>query len=153
MDQIPDNLIFSYSSMLKVPEKVWNSIDTHAPNWNIHAFDSTQSQRFLETHFGKEHVETFCEMSGENRSDYFKYFALYILGGVYVDVNTILDSNLNLVFEDRTKNYINSTRTLVASRPKNPILKDFIDQRYNFSKNHEWVVLDKFNSSYSDFPW
>ena len=92
-------------------------------------------------------------MSGENRSDYFKYFALYILGGVYVDVNTIIDSNLNLVFEDRTKNYINSTQTLIASRPKNPILKDFIDQRYNFSKNHEWVVLDKFNLSYSDFPW
>ena len=68
--------------------------------WDYRFYDDKSSVEFLQTHFPPEVIEAYDALiPGAFKADLFRYCVLLIYGGVYVDVDVILESNLDLVID------------------------------------------------------
>ena len=69
-------------------------------------FDDNECKQFLLDHYGSEYVAKFDYFSkGAHKADLFRYAWLYIYGGVYCDIKTVLIRPLTEVFPDDTASY------------------------------------------------
>lgn len=83
-----------YPNMSRLVESFRNS------GWEYKFYTDDQAVDFLKTHFPKEVLEAYQALiPGAFKADLFRYCALLIHGGVYADVDIVLESNLDLAIE------------------------------------------------------
>ena len=64
--------------------------------WEYKFYDDKDAEAFLSLHFPPEISEAFNSLiPGAFKADLFRYCVLFIFGGVYADVDTILESSLD----------------------------------------------------------
>lgn len=69
--------------------------------WEHKFFSDEASGEFLETHFPPEVKEAYDALTaGAFKADLFRYCVLFIYGGVYADVDVILQSKLDVAIDD-----------------------------------------------------
>jgi mannosyltransferase OCH1-like enzyme len=118
------------------------------PNYLYLFYDNLQAEEFVRKHMSPEIIKTY-EMLPRSilKADYFRYISIYILGGVYSDldteclrpIDTWTDNNLNVRFivgveAEGEPQKLNIARSLqlcqwtFAASPKHPILERMIDK-------------------------
>jgi len=121
-------------SIVDVPKKVHLNWLTYAKNYERFIIDDDECIKFLEEHYDIHHVIKFKNLTtGAHKADLFRYAWLYIHGGIYCDIKTVLIKNINKIFTDTTKCYMMYTdyefangeriyNGIIATPPKNPIM-------------------------------
>jgi hypothetical protein len=68
--------------------------------WNYNFYTDEEAQNFLSTHFPPEVRQAYDALRpGAFKADLFRYCALLIHGGVYADMDIMLEANLDLAVE------------------------------------------------------
>lgn len=146
---IPKNLFQTYVSKEKIPSTVFENILKFAPEYNYYFFDDKQCRDFLYHHFIPKVLNKFDELKkGAHKADLFRYCILYIFGGVYLDVKTVLVKPLRDIFVENETDYnsfysvlsiINRSiyQGILAVRPLSEIMKNSIN--YILNTSHEEI--------------
>jgi len=157
INRIPKILMQTYKDKSKVPGYIFDNIKKYCSDYEYHFFDESNVITFLKDNYTNEVLEKFNNLkSGAHKADLFRYCWLYINGGVYLDIKTILIKKLNEIFDHSiqdvkhqlyTVNSINSHtiyQGILASTPKNPIFKDLIDKIIpDEINNSEYIILTR----------
>lgn len=69
--------------------------------WEYNFYDDEMAARFLQTHFPPQVKEAYdAILPGAFKADLFRYCVLLIRGGVYADMDVLLESNLDSVIDE-----------------------------------------------------
>ncbi len=126
------------------------------PGWDYRFFDDAAVHQFVETEFPeyREVFDSFCEPI--QRVDFFRYLAIYRLGGFYFDLDVLLSRPLDdllehecvFAFEDLNWNRFLRTRYGVdwnvgnygfGAEPGSPILKAVIENCCRAVRDEAWL--------------
>lgn len=116
-----------------------------------------------------EMVEKFLSIpNGAHKADLFRYYFLYLYGGVFLDQDAMLRSNLDRICDNYSFFSVNSSyvqksifQGLIGAVPKNPIIYFALKDMYDISidelqKNYHCVCEKLYDIIYSQqysFPW
>jgi hypothetical protein len=95
---IPRLLLMTYHSKDRIPPQVYEAIRTHAPEFELRIYDDQEGARFIREHFSPEVEAAFWRLQRAHRADLLRYCLLYVTGGVYLDVKTVINSPLGAIF-------------------------------------------------------
>ncbi len=139
---IPKKIIQTWETktLSKELQQVVDSWKIYNPNYEYTLFDKDDRENFIKSHYSSEIVEAYKNIiPGAYKSDLFRYCYLYVVGGIYADIDTLclgnLDKlmipNINLILAiDLNNNDIDGKHNLVngfiCTRPKNFIFLDCI---------------------------
>lgn len=90
---------------------------------------------------------------GEHRADLFRYYYLYVKGGVYIDMDAMLEDNIETIVGDADFFTVNSSyfpgtvfQGFLGASPKHPLIYKALGDLYNISTQdliREFHVLCK----------
>lgn len=130
-----------------IPRKLWQTthldasivpdlLGSHANGFERRVFRDAECEAFMLTHF-PECLPSFRRLQGAHRADLWRYCVLYVHGGVYLDIKTVLRAPLDALFPSRTDKFTwyavvcNSGTCIyngiIATPPRNPVLLRLID--------------------------
>jgi FkbM family methyltransferase len=149
-DSIPK--IFIQTSKYKIPKYVVDMIKDNLSNeWNYYNYiDGEDIQFFLDNPLDEfpNIIEKFKSISnGAHRADLFRYYYLYINGGVYLDSDAMLYDNIENIIKDYRFCSIYSSiigtifNGFLACSPRNDII-------YNALKNIYNIDIELLNNNY-----
>jgi hypothetical protein len=132
-----------YPNMSRLIESFKNS------GWKYHFYTDEDAQNFLSTHFPPEVRQAYDALRpGAFKADLFRYCALLIHGGVYADMDIMLEANLDLavgpdigfmVPQDEPGIPVNTRMCLwngfIAAAPGHPFLAKVIETVVNNVRN------------------
>jgi mannosyltransferase OCH1-like enzyme len=96
---IPKLLHQTHSSKNLIPAKVAENIAKFAGDFERIVYDDAEAEAFLEAHFRPIVASTFRALEmGAHKADLFRYCVLYVRGGVYLDIKTVLVRPLDGIF-------------------------------------------------------
>lgn len=130
--------------------KLVQSIIDNNPKWKLHFFSDNDIMEFIETTM-PEYRNTFFQFVNKiQQIDFFRYLAVYYYGGVYLDLDIMVDCSLDELYDnpDICKfpiEYENIRDTIITDQgldclignyafyapPKHPFLKKIIDNIVN----------------------
>jgi hypothetical protein len=154
--RIPYILHMTYFDLKKIPQKVYDNLNTFAPGYKLKLYDDQSGEKFLEQHFSKAVRERFQQMpSGAHKADLLRYCLLYIYGGVYLDVKTILLKPLDNLFKDRETSYFVLTTPIdkiyngiLATYPRNSfyleLVENYMKVTIDTTTQNYWVFIQNF---------
>ena len=133
---VPRNLFLTWSTK-DLPPAMKANVDrltTQNPTFKVTLSDNEDCQEFLKTYFPAEVAQAFDILKpGAYKADLWRLCALYVHGGIYMDIK--LQSQINLstllireqfvydgVFTRNKVHYKSIYNGLIISRPNNPIL-------------------------------
>lgn len=70
------------------------------PNYEFIFYDDQQCKQFIQTHFSTRTYNAYISINdcyGAMKADFFRYCVLYILGGIYLDIKSILHVDLDTI--------------------------------------------------------
>ena len=127
-----------------VDERIGN-IKTLYPEFDVKFYDDEACIKFLESNYSNNYVKTFLKIkNGAHKADFFRYCVLYKNGGLYIDLDNILQKNIwtlvnkynftTCLHVGRHRSYQNDLKYnkkhihqgFIATEPKSLILKDLI---------------------------
>ena len=141
--EIPKVIISTYHDKSKIPRKVYDNIKKFASSYKHIVYDDEQIVIFLKKYFGNDVLNTFLTLHrGAHKADLFRYCYLYIYGGVYLDIKTVLIKDLDLVFNKPNVNFYTVLsmhkptiyQGIIATKPRNPIFLPLIEHIVNVPK-------------------
>ena len=124
------------------PERyIIDIINQKCPEWEyVHFIDSEIIQYFKENPIRKfpNIIEKFNSFSkGQHKADLFRYYYLYLNGGIFLDSDAIFEVNINDIIKlyDSVfvKSFMSNTHLFngfIATYPKNPIIFDALKHAY-----------------------
>ena len=134
------------------PERyIIDIINQKCPEWTyIHFIDSEIIQYFKENPIQElpDIIEKFNSFSkGQHKADLFRYYYLYLNGGIFLDSDAIFEVNVNDIIKSYdsvfVKSFMPNTHLFngfIATYPKNPIIYDALKHAYETEdmilKNH-----------------
>jgi len=96
---IPYLLHMTYKDLKKIPPKVYANLQQYAPEYEVRLYDDQSGLKFLDTYFHPIVRQAFLRVrKGAHKADLLRYCILYIFGGVYLDVKTVLVRPLRELF-------------------------------------------------------
>ena len=118
-------------------------------NWEYRFYDDAQAAAFISTHFPEEVREAYDTLlPGAFKADLFRYCVLFIIGGVYADVDVLLESKLDLAIDNdvgfiapldspgkKSGHQICLWNGLLGSAPGHPFLAAVIETVVNNVRN------------------
>jgi len=125
------------------PEQyVIDKIVSKSPGWiYVHYNDESAVQFFLDNYLEefKDVVQKFNEMpSGAHKADLFRYYFLYIYGGVFFDSDAMIEVDINEIIKDYDFFSVYSSvepntifQGFLGATPKNPIIYRALQDTYN----------------------
>jgi len=136
----PNILFQTYYDKSKIPTYIYEDVSKYACNYEHVVFDDVDAIEFLDTFFRKKVVRAFKHLKvGAHKADLLRYCLLYIYGGVYIDIKTILLENIDNIFTDKTIFYSvlgfsggHIHQGIIASPPRNILFLALI----SFCVNH-----------------
>ena len=106
------------------------------PGYQYRLFDDDEARRFIDENYGKKVLSAFDRidpMYGAAKADLFRYLLIYMVGGIYLDVKSTINRNLDEV--------IRADDTYLLSRWRNAA-----------GEQHEgWGLHDDFSISGGEF--
>lgn len=126
-------IMMTYHSIDGIPGHIYEGLDRWAPHHRVYIFDDAGCEGFLVEHFPPAVADKFRSMAvGAHKADLFRYAWLYIHGGIYMDVKTILVRPVVELFPDRRAAATVLCRTgiyqgILASPPRNPLFLELLD--------------------------
>ncbi|NBX27042.1 MAG: hypothetical protein EBR55_02145 [Chitinophagia bacterium] len=127
------------------------------PEFEHRYVNSEQRKEFVLKEFGKNWHEIFINVPNNiTRANLWMYMNLYVNGGIYMDLDCLPLQNINewlideydfIVWQDTSQELLFSI-ALVASAPKNPILKCVLDNIINNINNKVYDSFEKNTMSY-----
>ena len=133
-DIIPNNLIQTYYDKKKIPQYIFDNVQLYANNYKYILLDDNDAILFLTKYFNIKIVQRFNDLKlGAHKADLLRYCYLYVYGGIYLDIKTILIKHLDDIFTNKTYFYtclidFNTViyNGLVACCPRNPLMLSLI---------------------------
>ena len=145
-----------------IPYKVSANWKLFAPTFKRNVLNDDECIEFLTKFYGKRYVDKFNELKlGAHKADLFRYAWLYVYGGVYCDIKTILLKDLRHIFPDKNKCYMiytvpfymkenefdpDSSRKescyngIIATPPKNPIMLDLLESCMETTNDSPYLI-------------
>tara|TARA_A100001037_G_C15079103_1_gene603297 strand:- start:743 stop:1453 length:711 start_codon:yes stop_codon:yes gene_type:complete len=135
--------IIMQSSKEKQEPYVVNIIKRKCPNWSYrHFVDSEIIQYFKDNPIPEfpNIIEKFNSFSkGCHKADIFRYYYLYLNGGVFLDSDAIFEADISEIIKTYdsvfVKSFINNPIHLfngfIATYPKSPIIYEALNHAYN----------------------
>jgi mannosyltransferase OCH1-like enzyme len=128
-------------------------------NWEYRFYDDDQAANFISLHFPKEVKEAYDALiPGAFKADLFRYCVLFIYGGVYADVDVLLETNLDHALDrdvgffvpldspgEESGHQICLWNGFMASAPGHPFLAAAIETVVNNIRNR-FTSVDVMNS-------
>jgi hypothetical protein len=125
------NIVLTIKDKSKIPHYILEQYAKYAPKYNLQIFDDEDCKAFLKEHYGVEFVAKFESFQmGCHKADFFRYAYLFKMGGIYLDVKTILICPMEDIFVDHRLCYIvrsiipNSIYNgIIHTPPRNPLFR------------------------------
>ena len=86
------------------PQYVMEIIKKRSKGWEYLFFKDEDIEKFFEMNPMEEFKnvkERFRLLSGPHKSDLFRYYYLYLKGGVYIDSDAIMEEDMNVIVKDK----------------------------------------------------
>lgn len=152
---IPNTIYQTYSDKNKVPSIVFENIKKYAGSYDYHFYNDDDCKNFLKTYFQPKILNKFNSMKiGAHKADLFRYCILYLYGGYYIDIKSILIKPLNKIFNKNHNFYSvialgnrSIYQGIIASYPRNDMLKrsiNFILQSTNKEIDDVYSIFIQF---------
>jgi len=140
MQKIPKIIV--QTSLQKTPEYVVNMIQNMSNGWDYqHYTDDEIIQFFKENPIAQmsQIVDKFYSLSyGAHRADLFRYYFLFINGGVFIDSDAMLEENLDTIVNDYSFFSVNSSyhvgaifQGFIGCTSRHPIIEKALIDIYN----------------------
>ena len=125
------------------PEKyVIDAINQKCPGWEyVHFVDTEIIQYFTDNPIQgfPDIVERFNSFSkGQHKADLFRYYFLYLNGGIFLDSDAIFEMNIDKIIKSYdgvfVKSFMPNTHLFngfIATHPRNPIIYDALRHAYH----------------------
>ncbi|KAH8067935.1 glycosyl transferase [Aureococcus anophagefferens] len=115
-------------SRAAVPPKVFAQFRRFAPDHEVRFYDDEACRAYLATHFPPAVVAKYLELDmPAHRADLFRYGVMFVEGGVYLDVKTVLVRPLDEAFPDEARLYTGAT----LSKWDKALYHSFTEQFYD----------------------
>lgn len=148
---IPKHIYMTYKHS-NIPHPVIDQWKLLNPNYKIHFYKDQDCINFIHKHYGHNYVNYFNELKrGAYKADLWRLCVLYILGGVYVDIDLIPCVPIKTIIGNSTFCTCLSAlgcgnsifQAFIASTKKNPIIKKCIDDLYSKRYNNKfWNIIN-----------
>ena len=156
---IPKKIYQTYSSKYLVPSKVFDAIKKYAPEYNYYFFDDDNCVDFITSNFDISVINAYNNLENTaHKADLFRYCVLYVYGGIYLDIKTVLIKPLADIFNG---NYIYSSLSIVnntiyqgiiATPPRKQFFLDLIEyivntktiDNYHVFTNNFYTQVEKY---------
>lgn len=150
--------IIMQTSKEKPPEYVVNKIKKFCPDWEYSHFVDTEIIEFFKNNPLKEFpniIEKFNSFThGAHKSDIFRYYYLYLKGGIFLDSDAIFEKNIDYILENYDTVLVKSFSRMphiftgfIATYPKSELLYQALVHAYNtvYSKiTHYHYFVEEF---------
>ena len=122
------------------------------PEYEFHFYDDERCRKLLRDHFGEIAVKCFDDiLPGAFKADLWRYAALYVYGGVYIDMDLlpiyplreVIDPNIDTVLSndnDFCKVNFLIYQAFIACREKDPIMKEVFEKTIHNIMNRKYGV-------------
>ena len=148
MSSIPKIII--QTSRQKPEDYVVDMIRSQSPGWEYRHFDDAEVLQFFREHPLAEFPDPvgrfFSFQYGEHRADLFRYYYLYVLGGVYIDSDAMIQVPIEKIVEDHDYFSVNSAyypgtifQGFLGCSPGHPILYEALRDLYTM-ENQELLA-------------
>jgi Glycosyltransferase sugar-binding region containing DXD motif len=139
---IPKILFQTFFQTQWLPKKVHNNTQKFAPGYDWKLYDNAHLHGFIKHYFPRDVADGVHKLKGAHRADVFRYAALYIFGGVYLDIKTEMIMPLKWVFMRPNTTYTAiglaggscTYQGVIASPPCNPIFLHLIRNMINYAQ-------------------
>jgi len=134
-----------------IPPKVAENWKTFAPGVERVLMNDKECIQFLKDHFGEQTSEKFMSFkSGAHKADLFRYAWLYVNGGIYMDIKTVLIKPFHELFPNPNLCYLVVTDSsfapknriyngIIATPPKNPLMLKLLKGTMQMTNEHEYI--------------
>jgi mannosyltransferase OCH1-like enzyme len=143
---IPKIIIQTYVNN-KIPEPIHNNLNQilkNNPEYDYRLITDQEAVEIIKTHFDQRTLNAFQQLFlGAAKGDFIRYIALYLYGGVYLDLDASINLDLNTFISphDEFIFFINGDRNLeqfcFAIRPKHILMKKMIEEMITRIENKE----------------
>ena len=127
------------------PSYIIEQIRHYSPGWEYKFFNDSDILRFFDEHPQEEFLDVKQKFTsfkrGEHKSDLFRYYYLYVCGGVYFDTDAMLAMNIDEIVLDFQFFTVKSTyfpgtmfQGFIGCEPKNEIIYKALKDAYTVSQ-------------------
>lgn len=90
------NTIFAtFYAKDKIPQYVFDMFAAKAPNHRMIVYDDDEAEVFIRANYTDAVVQRFHTLKGAHKADLIRFCWLYVMGGWYIDIKTILIAPLD----------------------------------------------------------
>jgi hypothetical protein len=149
-NEIP-KIIFQ-TSVNKPNEYLVNMIKNLSPDWRYIHFNDNEIIDFFKNNYLEEFpniIEKFNSIkTGAHKADLFRYYFIYIKGGVFLDSDAMLQKNINEIVKNYNFFTVESThycplcifQGLIGANPNNQIIYEALKDIYNI--DNQLLIAD-----------
>jgi len=159
-----------FQTSIKKPEQyIIDLLLENAPNWTYEHYDDNEIKIFFKENYIEEFsniIEKFDNMpTGQHKADLFRYYFIYVKGGVFIDSDAMLSMDINNIALNYLFFSINSTivpnsifQGFIGATSRNEIIYRALQDAYNvdtaiLKSDYHLLCKNLFNiikASYSD---
>lgn len=135
--------IIFQTSKTKPEQYVIDKISEKCNDWKYTHYDDVEAIQFFDENYIEEFkdiISKFNKMpSGAHKADLFRYYHLYITGGVFIDSDAMIEMNIENIIKDYNFFSVYSImpntifQGFIGSNPKNEIIYEALCDAYNIN--------------------
>jgi len=111
------------------------------PRWEYRFYDDRDIKNFIKKHFGQDMQRCFSMINpiyGAAKADFFRYLAMYIYGGVYLDIKSKLNQSLDDVLLNNDNYILSHWRNKIGQEHEGWGLYSDLDI---FGEYQQWHII------------